>query len=266
MPFEYDDAFTDALPPITTTEHFDAPGGVRLAATCVSRGHAVAILVVPGLFMTRSCPEHRILAARLSTVADVVTLDVRGHGDSDGQFSFGLREPNDIATVVEALGPRYTAVGGIGFSFGGHHLTTAASRGAELTAIATVGTPARFFRFHGRLLTHHLARTIGLAARRRAACSRLAFPSLGRRPSFLDAVGRLPGTPLLVAHGTEDWLVPHSDSHEIARRASDPVESLLVHGAGHAEGLIIEPTGQFIAGLTDFFRRYLYGSSIAAAS
>src|SRR5574341_221215 len=103
-----------------------ARDGVTLRLSRIGSGRRDAILVVPGIFMHRESPEHRLLAARLKTLADVVTMDVRGHGDSGGVFSFGMREPEDVAEVEALLRRDHDRVFGLGFSFGGFHTCVAA--------------------------------------------------------------------------------------------------------------------------------------------
>jgi len=85
-------------------------------------------VVAPGLFTHREVPEHRALAERLLEIADVYTLDVRGHGASAGAFTWGVREPEDVAALARRLRQEYERVGGVGFSFGGYHIGTAAAR------------------------------------------------------------------------------------------------------------------------------------------
>jgi len=71
--------------------------------------------------------SDRLLAERLLASADVVTLDGRGHGDSEGTFSGGGREPADLAGLARELRSDYDRVHGIGFSFGGYSIAAAAA-------------------------------------------------------------------------------------------------------------------------------------------
>ena len=89
---------------MTHLESFRTRDGVTLRLSHVAGGGRDAILVAPGIFMHRDSPEHLLLSARLAAHADVLTLDVRGHGDSGGTFSFGAREPQDVAEIAALLG------------------------------------------------------------------------------------------------------------------------------------------------------------------
>ena len=117
--------------------------------------------------MDRGGPEHRLLAKRLCGIADVLTLDARGHGDSGGTFTYGVREPEDLAALARSLRPEYDRLGGLGFSYGGFHTIVAAARDGVFDAVAVVGTPHHLFIFDQNFLTAGLARSLPLLLRRR---------------------------------------------------------------------------------------------------
>ncbi|MFN0071531.1 MAG: alpha/beta hydrolase [Chloroflexota bacterium] len=267
MTFDFDDAFNDRPLCAESSEAFITDDGERIAVTGQVRGHSAAILVVPGMLMTRGCSEHRLFASQLQTVADIYTMDVRGHGESSGRFSFGVHEPRDVAGIAAILQSRYQTVGGIGFSLGGYHVLMAAASANVFAAVAAVGTPTRLFPFDGRAFTRNFLRAIPMAVRRRRGWLRIAFPSLTRRrPSLLKALGEIDYPPVLIAHGERDWLVPSSHAQRIYAQTRMPKELLVVTGAGHAESLITEPSGAFPKAAAQFFRRYLTGVRLTAAS
>src|SRR5207237_568871 len=156
-------------------------------------------------FVHRHTPEHVLLAERLLRVADVATLDVRGHGDSDGAFTFGCREPEDVAGLAAALAREYERVGGLGFSFGGYHPAVAAALHRPFAAVALVAAPGSLFILDHNFLTRGLAASLPHMLRRRRRRTRLSFSPLGRRHAPERLVDRIAPVPLLVAHGTGDW-------------------------------------------------------------
>src|SRR5262245_25438993 len=154
-------------------------------------GHRQVVLVAPGLFMRRDCREHVELAERLLVTADVVTLDGRGHGDSEGTFSGGSREPTDLAGLARELRATYDRVDGIGFSFGGYNVAAAAARYAAFDAVALIATPASFNPWDRRFLSRGLIRGLRTAFRRRSA-ARVSLAALRRRPpALLGLIGQI---------------------------------------------------------------------------
>jgi pimeloyl-ACP methyl ester carboxylesterase len=237
-------------------ERFRAADGVELAATVRGgRGARRAILVVPGILTDRGCAEHVALRESLADLGDVVTLDVRGHGDSGGAFTFGHREPHDVAEVGRQLRARHASVAVVGFSFGGFHaLVAAAQEPGVFSRVASVAAPA-----HLGVLLDHLPSPLGLwrslpfMARRRRRLTRLAVPS-GVPVMPQGVVGRIAPTPLLVAHGTHDWLVPVAHARRLHARAGGSARLALVEGGLHAEYMLAASPRALLGPLRDFLR------------
>lgn len=165
-----------------TEARFRARDGVELAYTQERGAGERLVLVVPGILTDRRCAELRLLARELMPLGDVATLDVRGHGDSGGAFSYGRLEPDDVAEWARALAPGYRELVLVGFSFGGLHALVAAARHPGLVArVASVAAPA-----HLALVDHvpsprGLWRSLPWMARRRRRLARLGLPR-GLRP------------------------------------------------------------------------------------
>lgn len=118
-----------------TTRHLDRPGG-RIAFD--DTGHGPLVVCVPGMGDLRS--EYRLLAARLVDAGHrVVTMDLRGHGESDASFTDHTRPAvgDDVVALLEHLdaGPAHL----VGTSFGAAAVvwaaTEAPSRVASLTLV-----------------------------------------------------------------------------------------------------------------------------------
>jgi pimeloyl-ACP methyl ester carboxylesterase len=245
------------LPAVTeSVEEFRMSDGVTLRATRWSAGHRRAILIVPGIFLHRESVEHRLLARHLSAIADVITVDVRGHGDSDGAFTWGVREPEDIAAAAAALRARYDRVGGLGFSFGGHHVGLAAAVQRPFDAVALVAAPRNLFLLDHNFLTASLVRSLPLIVRRQRRATRVAFPRR-RPPSLLRAVEGIAPTPLLIAHGLADWLVPPAHARALFARAGEPKSLVLLERALHSENILVDHPEPLLAALSAFFDRTL---------
>lgn len=249
------------------TRWFSTADGVRLATSHRARHEGAAvgelterrvILVAPGLFTSRECPEHQAFAERLTAIADVVSVDVRGHGQSEGRFSWGVQEPDDIAALATELRRTYDRVGAVGFSFGGYHAGAAAARHRVFDAVAMVATPRCFSPLDRHFLLRGIRKSL-LAARRRSGYagrfSLLPFRR-SRRPA-MAFVGEIAPTPLLLMHGTGDWLLGVHHVEELYRRASEPKSLVLVEGAPHAEGMMVEHAAGLAPPLLEFFDREL---------
>jgi len=233
-------------------ESFTTADGVTLRATRIATGSRRVVLVSPGIFLHRDSVEHRGLARRVAAYADVVTLDIRGHGDSEGAFTWGVREPEDVAAVAARLRRTYDRVGGLGFSFGGHHVGMAAALHGAFDAVALVAAPRSLFLLDHNFLTAGLLRSAPLILRRRRRRTRLALPR--RAPAALGAVvDRIAPTPLLIAHGTADWLIPPGHARELHARAGEPKSLVMIDRGLHAENILADEPEPLFEALQAFF-------------
>ena len=242
---------TETAPADERPESFTTTDGVALRATRIVTGRRRVILVSPGIFLHRGSVEHRALARRLAAVADVVTLDIRGHGDSGGAFTWGVREPEDVATVAAALRRTYDRVGGLGFSFGGHHVGLAAALHRAFDAVALVAAPRNLFLLDHNFLTAGLLRSAPLILRRRRRRTRVALPL--RPPAALARVVDRITPPLLIVHGSADWLIPPSHARALYARAVEPKSLVLIDRGLHAENILVDEPEPLLSALQTFF-------------
>ena len=119
------------------TRHLDRPDG-RIAYD--DRGSGPLVVCVPGMGDLRS--EYRLLAPQLVAAGHrVVTLDLRGHGDSDTTFSDHSRPAagDDVVALLEHLdaGPAHL----VGTSFGASAVVWAAADAPDRVASCTLVGP-----------------------------------------------------------------------------------------------------------------------------
>src|SRR6185369_9214559 len=134
-----------------------AEDGTRLSALLdgPERVTPAAALVLPGLWRRAASPRIRWLALELARRFTTMTLDFRGHGESEGRFTFGQIEHLDVEAAMEALareGVERVAV--VGLSMGGAAGVVTLSSGRPLAVepagLLTIAAPADFGRIRPR--------------------------------------------------------------------------------------------------------------------
>ena len=227
------------------------PDGLDLPAWFIPAGldPAPGVVLVHGWESARdrTLPNAQILHA---AGFHVLTFDVRGHGANEAETlpisggEYGVDARAAIRTMLAR--PDVTAVGVLGHSMGGVGTLLAAAAEPRVAAVVTVSAPADPYR-----LTRQTFRLARLPLPDPVAwplawlTTRVYLRPRGhtvRGTSAARAIATYRG-PLLLIHGTDDFVVPPAHLARLAsaaravrrgRRDAAPVETLLVEGGHHS--------------------------------
>lgn len=235
-----------------------ATDGTRLAATWVPAGRPTdrAVVVAHGFAANRRKPSYVRLAEHLATDTSVLSVDLRGHGGSDGRCTLGDAEAADVAGAVRwarlaghahvtALGTSMGATAALGAAAG-----RASAAGGRPDAVVVISGPAWYRdppdteplqRLHA-LWRSPVART----ALRYGLGVDLAGPVGWTRPPHPVDLAAQVRSPLLVVHGADDAYFPPGDADALAA-AADGVVWHEPAGFGHAEDGFLPPFLQRLA-------------------
>ncbi|MFN2555718.1 MAG: alpha/beta hydrolase [Nitriliruptorales bacterium] len=200
---------------------------------------APAVVIAHGFAAHRRKPSYALLADCLSGFAHVLSLDLRGHGGSDGRCTFGDREALDVAAGVSwlrAAGQRRIVT--IGVSMGAASVLHALAEGVTVDATVTVSAQAE------------LGSTETPPLRRLNRIWRSDWRRLGMRvvtgvrvvppaewspyPHPRDLAGKIE-VPWLIVHGRDDHFFPSGHAETLHDRAAGAATLWLEHRFGHAE-------------------------------
>ena len=224
--------------------------GTYLPGPAGRRGPAVVLL--HGFGGHRTKPAYALLGERLSTVAAVLAVDLRGHGASGGFSTLGLAETLDVAAAAAWLRRHgHPWVGLVGVSMG----ATAALRAAGTAppgaydAVCTVSAVARWG-LRDSPAMRHLTKAVTVAAYRQMYRAVLGVriaprgwpdtsPGADTRQwpvQPVEAVGAIAPTPLLLVHGVDDHYFGPEQAQALYAAADEPATLWLEPaGFGHAE-------------------------------
>ena len=240
----------------TLTARLRAADGTALVGSFVAgpSHHRAAVVLAHGFGANRKKPAYVRLAEGLAAHAPVLSLDLRGHGDSGGASSFGDLERADVTAAVRWLGGfGIDRVVLVGASMGATAVLHAAGRDLlppagdgfgtqppELAGLVLISAPSHYrdpappgpLRRLERLWHDPLRRTaleVGLGIR-------LAPPSVWSDPPEPAALARRVVAPALVVHGEDDAYFPLADARALHRAAAGPAQLWCEPaGFGHAE-------------------------------
>jgi len=229
------------------------PPAAPVVATWRRTGSREAVVVVHGILCWRRLPEIEEVAEHLAAGGrDVVAVDVHGHGDDPGRFTWGREEWRQVDGAVWALRAEgFARISVLGFSYGGFHAARAAIAGAPIHRLVLVGAPVdlrvrdilpwrlRFFQA--------LPRIVGRERRPTRFERPRGLRSLAVRREEAAGIRQ----PTLVVHGARDWVIGRRHA---ARWAAWLPEARLVEiPAGlHAEYLVRSHPGELLAAVDHF--------------
>ena len=233
---------------------FSDASGTPVVGTLRESGRPAGAVLVHGIVGSRTLPELEALGDALQDLRDVLTIDVRGHGEAPGRFTWGRDEWMQVEAAARWLGAPERPVAAIGFSFGGYHAAKAAFSGAPLERLALVGAPFDFRLYDRMPLSRALWRHLPLMVRRRRRLPRVErLPRMRERALHASDLSRI-AVPTLVVHGSDDWLV--SRRHADAFAAAIPGSTFLeIEGGLHAEYLMQSSPKIFVEALRGFLTR-----------
>jgi pimeloyl-ACP methyl ester carboxylesterase len=242
----------------TATRTLTTADGVRLAAAYDApiNGGAepgICFVVAHGFTGSWARSDNRRIATGLQSYGGVVSLDLRGHGRSEGSTTVGDVEVLDLdAALAYARWLGYTCLVTVGFSMGGAVVLRQAAMSEELDRPAAVVavSAAAFWFYRGTAPMRLLHKTVhsrgGRMFLRRGMGTRV-LPVEWVKPyptSPEEAAAAIAPTPLLLVHGDQDPYFPLEHPHALHRSAQagaatrqvlDRSQLWIEPGFGHAE-------------------------------
>jgi pimeloyl-ACP methyl ester carboxylesterase len=247
-----------ALEPVRLT----AADGLPLAGWLFARRGGASrgtVLVAHGSYGSR---DHATpyAAFLLDAGYDVLAPDARGHGESGGFGTYGVREADDVQRWAAWLRARRpgACLYAIGSSMGAAHVLLAEASRPTFCAIVSDATFARFLdagldRIAARLRIGDAGRWLG----RPAAYAGLGYVRLRygvdlRQADPEAAIARI-RVPVLLIHGDADRDTPVSHTRALAR-AQPAATVWIVPGAAHTAAWRAQPEA-FPRRIVAFFRQ-----------
>ena len=216
--------------------------GVRIEGTRLgSTGEGLPALVLAhGLMGWHRKPKFAVFAERLTPWFAVYTMDMRGHGHSEGVCDYGGAEMFDVQAVHRrARDEGHERVVSVGTSMGAIATIRHGALIGGTDAVVGISCLA-YWDWHDD--AHPQARR-NMHTRIGTPAGRAALRAFGVRlpdrwdepESPEDVIGKIAPTPVVIVHGTDDRLFPPEHARRLFDAAGDPKRLLLGEGFGHAE-------------------------------
>ena len=220
--------------------------------------HGKVIILAHGFYNSKQAVLFREMARSLIDEYDVIVMDFRGHGKSEGFFDWTAREYRDLEAVLEYAQPKYEKIGVVGFSLGAASSLITASRSEAIDSLIAVSPPARFSQIDGHFWEMGVQENIFYNLFEDGRIGK------GVRPGFLwfekihpiDIVDQI-SNPVLFVHGTKDWLIKPWHSEQLFEKSAGHNELMLIEDGTHAEYLFRNDREGTIKIFKDWFKKTL---------
>ncbi len=222
-------------------------------------GHDAVVVLAHGFYNNKEAYLFRGIAEDLSRHFDVISFDFRGHGKSSGLFSWTSYEPRDLRAVMEyAKTCGYGKIGIMGFSLGAAIAIIECVRHKETASLIAVSTPTDFWKIDYHFWEKDMIDDLklNLGAKGKGKGFKPGNPFLPKiKP--IDVIAQVSPIPLLLVHGSEDWLVRPWHSERLYEKAKEPKKLAILKGMGHAERIYDARPKEFIHLCTEWFQQTL---------
>jgi len=218
--------------------------------------HEKVIILAHGFFNSKQTVLFQEMALGLNDEYDVIVMDFRGHGKSDGPFHWTAKEHQDLEAILAYARQDYQDIGVIGFSLGAATSLITASRTDQIDSLIAVSAPTHF-----RKINYHVWR-LGFFENLFYNISREGRIGKGVKPGRpwlkkikpIDIVDDI-NIPVLYLHGKKDWLVRPKHSEKLFEKSPQNKEILLIENGTHAEYLFRSDKEGTIKIFKDWFNK-----------
>ncbi|MES2963468.1 MAG: alpha/beta fold hydrolase, partial [Bdellovibrionota bacterium] len=243
---------TESRPESAPTKHFvEAADGKHIRIRHFERGTDRVVLIAPGYAQHGGSRIMQTVSKLLANEGrDVVLLDLRGTGESEGRFTFGREEWLDIQAALRWARERFARIELMGFSMGAYSsLRTSVDGELKPDRLFLVSCPTRFHDvvFKGGMIRHALKSLVSpeLLKKERYPFFKWTFP-FKAKPSAVELASRLE-VPVNFLVGADDVLVTPKMSEEVYSAVRGSKSWARFEDADHAEFIFESHTASFIA-------------------
>lgn len=224
------------------------------------QGFDKVIIIAHGFYNSKEAVVLQQLAKSLIDTYDVFMFDFRGHGKSNGLFSWMSKEGEDLKTVIEYLDDRYARKGIIGFSLGGGISINVLAKYPKADSLICVSIPTEFkkidYHFWKLDWEGDFVYTLFSSEGKQGKGVRPGWPWL-KKDKPIDNVSKITTIPILYIHGEKDWVIKPWHSQTLYDKTVSKKKLVIIENGPHAEYLARDYWEEFAAEIKTWFKETL---------
>ena len=208
-------------------------------------GRDSAFIICHGFLMSKDAKPFLDLSNDLFELYDVISMDQRGHGDSDGSFSFSSKEHEDVKAVIDYSKGYYAHIYLMGFSLGAASCIIEVARDKNVDGLIVVSPPISFEKIENRFLDKG-ALIPGIQKFRNQIFQLRIGNIFAKKKEPLDMIDKISPIPLLIIQGDKDPIIYKHHAEALYQKAKEPKKLVIMKNGLHAEELYRQNPREFV--------------------
>jgi len=222
------------------------------------QSHEKVIVLAHGFYNSKDAVLFKDMAGALNDEYDVIVMDFRGHGQSDGPFHWTAKEHQDLEAILTYAHQDYAKIGVVGFSLGAAASIITASQSELITSLIAVSPPTQFKKIEFHFWKMSVMENIIYNVFQEGRIGKGIRPGnlWLKKTKPIDVVDKIKA-PILFVHGTKDWLVLPWHSKKLYEKARNRKRLEIVENGTHGEYLFRRDRSGMIQLFKEWFKRTL---------
>lgn len=241
--------------PLSLTGSLVTSDHQKIAYRYYKHGRNKVIVIAHGFYNSKDAVLLKRLADNLLDEYDVFMFDFRGHGESNGLYTWTSKENNDLKAALAYIDGKYEKIGMIAFSLGGSVAINTLARGKlvdSLVCVSTVSDVGKIdYQFWKLDWESDLIYTLFSSEGRKGKGFRPG-PFWFKKEKSIDNVHKLK-MPILYIHGEKDWVIKPWHSQALYGKTETQKKLVIIKKGPHAEYLLKDTRDEFMREVKRWF-------------
>jgi uncharacterized protein len=230
--------------------------GQKISFRHFKNGFRSVIIIAHGYYNSKQCLVLRQLAGAMGEEYDIFMFDFRGHGKSNGKFTWTSREGNDLRAVLDLIAPQYSRKGLIAFSMGASISINVLAEDKRVDSFVSVSAPSNISRIDYWVWALDWKGDVAYIlfdpdGRTGKGVRPGPFWLAKERP--IDNIAKIT-IPTMFIHGRRDWVIRPWHSEVLYKKASGMKKMIYIDNGPHAEYLMRDHPEKFVSEVKNWFR------------
>jgi len=208
--------------------------GIKIAFNEIYTGKEKVIIICHGIKQYKDSPVFTKIAKEFENDYDVINMDLRGHGKSEGRCTLTTLEVYDLKAVVDYARKRHKKVGVIGFSLGAATAILEAAKYKDVDSLILISPFTKVSKVNFEFWKKSALESIKTHLNDHNQTVRMGNIFLPKQAP-IEVIDKIHNIPILFLHGADDWVIDVSHSQKLYEKANQPKELVIFENATHAE-------------------------------